>query len=100
LLVGAGATHLLTKLSGQALNSIMPRGIGKLAASGAAGMSAIGLGTGMVPLAMAAGAVLPFASPRIMGEAAYYAGKGSRALPVLGRSAFQSGRESRVSQRR
>lgn len=100
LLVNAGATHLLTKLSGQALNSIMPRGIGRLAASGAAGASAIGLGTGMLPLAMAAGAVLPFASPRIMGEAAYYAGKGSNALPVLGRSAFQAGREARVSQRR
>lgn len=97
LLVNSGAPNLITKLAGQALNSLMPRGLGKLAASVAAGGGAIGLGTGMLPVALAAGAALPFASPRIMGEAAYHAGKASNALPVLGRTAFQVGREARAS---
>lgn len=98
LLVSAGAPHLLTKLSGQALNSVLPRGLGRLAASVAAASGAIGFGTGILPMALAAGTLLPFTSPRIMGEAAYAAGRASNALPVLGRSAFQAGRESRVSQ--
>lgn len=54
-------------IAGQALNSPTPRGLNQIVASGAAGYGAV-----INPAALAA---LPFASPRIVGEAAYGAGR-------------------------
>ncbi len=95
-LVNAKAPHLMEKLSGQMLSSPYPRGLGKLgmqlagemgifgAAHAAAGASTAGLATA---------ATLPFMSPRLVGEAAYYGGKASR-LPIrpIAQSSFQIGR--------
>jgi len=71
---------LMPALSGQALNSIAPRGIQKVlpsftAGSGITGAMALGP-AGLIPLA-----TLPLQSPRVVGEAAYMAGKASR--PVI-----------------
>lgn len=62
----SGGADLMPALAGQALTSWAPRGLGKLQAGGTALLgvsnpSLLGL--------------LPFQSPRIMGEAAYYGGK-------------------------
>ena len=65
----AGATEFLPALSGQALSSLTPRGLG----GAVAGTTAVG---GIVDPAILA--LLPFQSPRLMGEAAYYGGKGAR----------------------
>lgn len=78
-LVNAGAPHLMEKLTGQALNSWTPRGLGKVV--GSADIIAVLAGH---PLAAAA---LPLMSPRFMGESAYYAGKGAKVadkLPLRG----------------
>jgi hypothetical protein len=53
-------------IAGQALNSPTPRGLNQVVASGT-----LGYGAAINPTALAA---LPFASPRLMGEAAYGAG--------------------------
>jgi len=71
---------LMPALAGQALNSVAPRGIQKVlpsftAGSGITGAMALGP-AGLIPLA-----TLPLQSPRVVGEAAYMAGKASR--PVL-----------------
>lgn len=72
----SGSPNLMTKLSGQALNSLTPRGL-----QGATGGAATlyGMATGN-PAAMAA---LPFTSPRLMGEAAYGAGKVGRGTQAI-----------------
>lgn len=93
-LVNSGSPHLMEKLAGQALSSWIPRGLAKLAATetaaGAAGALGLGGASGGI---MGALGVLPFMSPRLMGEAAYYAGKGSN-VPIrpAGRTLFQGGR--------
>ena len=64
----AGATNISEKLAGQALSSWTPRGLGSIVAGGA---GAAGVATAnpllAIPIAMQ--------SPRLMGEASYYAGK-------------------------
>lgn len=84
-LVNAGAPHLMEKLAGQALSAWTPRGLGKVV-----GAEILGWFTGTPGLGVA---TLPFLSPRIVGEGAYYAGKASKA-PILptARGAFQAGR--------
>lgn len=71
---------LMPALSGQALNSVAPRGLQKLLPSFTAGSAvtgALNLGMeGLLPLA-----TLPLQSPRLVGEGAYLAGKASK--PVL-----------------
>lgn len=59
--------NLMPALAGQSLNTFAPRGLGKLAATA-------NLGAGAYNPALLA--LLPFQSPRLMGEAAYYSGKG------------------------
>jgi hypothetical protein len=71
---------LMPALSGQALNSIAPRGIQKVlpsftAGSGITGAMTLGM-EGLLPLA-----TLPLQSPRVVGEGAYMAGRAAK--PVL-----------------
>lgn len=82
-LANAGAPHLMERLAGQALSAWMPRGLMRLgvmeavpAAVGALGHGAAGAGIGAL-------ATLPFASPRLMGEAAYGAGRAARSARPL-----------------
>lgn len=89
-LQGAGAGTLMDKLSGQSLSALTPRGLGNLQAGGTALLSML------QPQLLAA---LPFQSPRLMGEAAYYSGKSARPISQAGKAAlpyanpaFQSGR--------
>lgn len=98
VLVEAGAPNLMNRLAGQALSSGTPRGLGKLGMQLGAEIAALMAGHaafGLPGLAIGA-ATLPMMSPRLMGEAAYYAGKGSEALPLRAgaQSSFQVGRES------
>lgn len=93
----AGATEFLPALSGQTLSSTTPRGLGSYVAGGT-----IAGGVGDPSLL----SLLPFQSPRLMGEAAYYGGKGGRLasklanIPGTGPSArmgaLQSGRLQRL----
>lgn len=73
-------TDLMPALSGQALNSVAPRGLQKLMPSFTAGSAvtgALNLGLeGLLPLV-----TLPLQSPRVVGEGAYLAGKMSK--PVI-----------------
>lgn len=79
----AGAKTLLPALAGQALNSAKPRGLGGALSLGVGG----GLGfTAGGPLGAAA--ALGVQSPRLMGEASYYAGKAAGGLD-RGMSAIQ-----------
>ena len=68
----AGATNISEKLAGQALSSWTPRGLGSIVAGGS---GAAGIAT-MNPLL-----AIPIAmqSPRLVGEASYYAGKAAGA---------------------
>lgn len=83
----ASGVDLMPSLAGQSLSSLAPRGLGKLSASvniGAATVNPHLLG------------LLPFQSPRLMGEAAYYTGKGVGALggkvnPLYIQAAGQAG---------
>ena len=69
-----GGTPFISDLSGQALNALAPRGLGKLAASGTA------LSSFSNPYMLAA---LPFQSPRLMGESAYALGRAKGATNNL-----------------
>lgn len=88
----SGAPDLMPKLAGQALSSPTPRGLQALGATGA-GVTALATN----PVAVGG---LSFASPRLMGEVAYYGGKAAGALKPLGlmpshiagQSALQAGR--------
>jgi hypothetical protein len=80
ILQQAGATHLMEKLAGQALSAWAPRGLGRVVAGGTAA-------AGYLDPSMLA--LLPLQSPRVMGEAAYHAGKFGQ--PV-GHGLFQAGR--------
>ena len=69
-----GGTEVMPALAGQALNSAMPRGLaGQLGGVGYIGGAAL-----TNPMALPAAAL---ASPRLMGEAAYYTGKASGLMP-------------------
>ena len=69
-----GGNEVMPALAGQALNSLMPRGLaGQLGATGFAGGAAL-----TNPMALPG---LALASPRIMGEAAYNVGKASKLMP-------------------
>jgi len=102
-LVNAGAPRLMERLAGQANKSWVPRGLGKLGMQMAVELGAIlaGLGTGGIGhAAMYGAAALPFMSPRLMGEAAYYGGRGAGALQKYGpdpRAAYQVGRTARIA---
>lgn len=80
ILKNQAGVDLMPALSGQALNSVAPRGIQKVlpsftAGSGITGAMTLGM-EGLLPLA-----TLPLQSPRVVGEGAYLAGKMSK--PVL-----------------
>jgi hypothetical protein len=68
-----GSGDIMEKLAGQSLNTWAPRGLGKLVASGVIGGSAATLNPGLL-------ALLPFESPRIMGETAVKAGQAYRGI--------------------
>ena len=74
------AQKILPQLAGQSLNTLTPRGLGALTASGTAGA---GLTSTINPVA--AGALLAAQSPRLMGEASYYAGKLAKGGSVVGK---------------
>lgn len=70
----AGGRELMPSLAGQALSDIAPRGLQRATALPAGGLAYL---IGGIP---AAGVSLATSSPRIMGEAAYGAGLGARAI--------------------
>ena len=70
-LVDAGADTLMPQLAGQSLNSGMPRGL----VGQGAGLAALGSGYLFNPWAVAGA---PFASPRLIGEAAHLGGVAAR----------------------
>jgi len=84
-------TDLMPALSGQALNSVTPRGLQKLLPSFTAGSAvtgALNLGMeGLLPLA-----TLPLQSPRLVGEGAYLAGKAAQPFINLANSGTQEQR--------
>lgn len=105
-LVKSGAPHLMRRLAGQALSSWFPRGLGKMVATQGVGAVAGALGAGASGAGGAMLGMAPFMSPRLMGEAAYYAGKAARPLAgparaakALSRPAFQAGRLSDEDER-
>jgi hypothetical protein len=70
-----GAPTLMQKLAGQSLSSLAPRGLNRVLASGeAAGLPLLAYFAHPLVTAGAAASLIP-QSPRLMGEAAYYAGK-------------------------
>lgn len=71
-LEGKGA-DILPAIAGQAMSSMTPRGLQGLSASGIAG-------AGLLTSNPAALAMLPFTSPRLMGEAAYGLGAMNRGI--------------------
>ena len=82
---------LMPALSGQALNSVAPRGLQKLLPSFTAGSAvtgALNLGAeGLLPLV-----TLPLQSPRVVGEGAYMAGKAAQPFINLANSGTQEQR--------
>lgn len=92
-----GAGTLMDKLSGQAMNDIAPRGLGKVVG---------GLNVGGAFYDPSLMMLLPFQSPRVVGEATYKMGQGSRLVKemlrnmgvtpdrirALEQGSFQSGR--------
>lgn len=78
----AGAPNLLPQLSGQALNTVLPRGILKAMLGGGA---IAGAGMGMLSPSLLA--ALPFASPRLVGELVNATGSTRRLLSPATRRA-------------
>lgn len=76
-LVQHGANNLEYQLAGQASKSPLPRGFGGYEA-GIPILASILTHGNLAPLA-----ALPFMSPRLMGESAYYLGKGASAAPIV-----------------
>ena len=80
--------RLLPSLAGQTLNTPLPRGLQGGAAGLISSSGLAGIGLNMVPMAMdvpgyLSGAnlmMLPAMSPRLVGEAAYYGGRGAGAV--------------------
>lgn len=92
-LIHAGAPHLLERLAGQALHPWAPRGLARLLGGQILAAGAGAIGAGATGAGIGAAAALPFMSPRLMGEGAYYAGRASNA-PLRGaaQTGFQAGR--------
>lgn len=81
-----GGPEMVDSIAAQSLNAWAPRGLNRALAGGAAASGVTGGAMSMIPgMSAATGAVLnpanllalPVMSPRAMGEAAYYAGKGT-----------------------
>jgi hypothetical protein len=70
----AGGNQLMPSLAGQALNELTPRGIQR------AGVGSGGAALAYMGNPLAAGALAASSSPRLMGEAAYFSGKGGGLL--------------------
>lgn len=68
---------LMPSLAGQAMSDLAPRGIARVGA----GMGLINAGATLNPIALA---MMPFASPRVVGEAAYGLGKGAKVADSIG----------------
>jgi hypothetical protein len=77
-----GGLPLMPALAGQALNDFMPRGIQRATSIPTAGAAGI---TGGIP---AAAATAMISSPRLMGEAAYLAGRGDPVVQALRRQFY------------
>lgn len=75
-----GGASIMPQLAGHALSSWTPRGLGGAVAP------IIGAGS-LYEHSLPMAATLPFQSPRLMGEASYYAGKGARSIADLARMA-------------
>lgn len=73
-LASHGAGNLMPKIAGQALSSATPRGLQALGATGA-GVAALATNPQLLPY-------LAVTSPRVVGEASYYAGKASKPLSI------------------
>lgn len=67
--LGKSQPDLMPALAGQALNSLTPRGLANIGP----GMGIINAGASLNPIPLA---MLPLASPRLIGEAAYGMGRG------------------------
>lgn len=93
----SGAKHLMARLAGQALRPWTARGLGKLGMQIGA---EIALTAGSPDKLAALAASVPFMSPRITGEGAYYAGKGAKLAGKVPAGArlgeYQAGRTSDV----
>lgn len=89
MLAEAGADTLMEQLAGQSLQPLTPRGLGRVVAGGT-----MAGGAAVDPTLLG---LLPFQSPRVMGEAAYLGGTAARKIPEvmprsLGLPLFQAGR--------
>jgi hypothetical protein len=94
-----GAPTLLAKIAGQSLNSWTARGLGKLGTElGLAIVGGLGgVATGTLSGGILSGAaMLPFMSPRLMGNVAYRLGQAGR-LGQYGVPAYQFGRADQTS---
>ena len=81
---------LITEIGGQALSSITPRGLQGLSASGAIGYGAL--------INPASFALLPFQSPRLVGETAFKIGQLEKSLkPLQGQTALDIARGARLT---
>jgi len=81
---------LITEIGGQALSSITPRGLQGLSASGAIGYGAL--------INPASFALLPFQSPRLVGETAFKIGQLEKSLkPLQGQTALDIARGLRLT---
>jgi hypothetical protein len=80
-LVRNGSPQLMEKLAGQSLNAVVPRGLGRFAMAVGADMSAI-LGGAILahPAFLGLAPMIAMASPRLMGEGAYLAGRAASPL--------------------
>lgn len=81
----AGATTLIPSLAGQSMSAALPRGLGRFVGGGELGSAAIAAGMGHPGALLAAGPLLAASSPRLVGEAAFNAGRGAGALRDLPR---------------
>ena len=101
-LVNSGAPHLMEKLAGQAMNTWTPRGMARLLSGlGFGGSAALGLMAN--PQFWVLLGLLPFSSPRLMGEASVAVGSATRRARPVGRALrnaplFQSGRLDRITE--
>ena len=82
-MVGKLGTKATDALAGQALNSLLPRGL-----IGNIGGLTAGWGALTNPATLAAA---PFLSPRLMGEVAYWTGRGSSTLGNLAKGLNPAG---------
>lgn len=88
-----GAPNLIPSIAGQALSAAQPRGL--MQAVTAAGGGAMGVGSAMGAVNPALLATLLTASPRIVGEGAYYAGKAAGLASAPVRGLFNAARRNR-----